>query len=307
MRNLIPPPPAQGTRYSLMAAAPVLTDAVRWQRGVKWVPLPCGPGESGAARCNDVGMERTADHREGERGSDPFYIWASDDCDAFGDLSQPTPEARVRAQLELVQSFHIAREFWAGAITKGVHPGDQVDPDEADADVAARSPYLADEVTEILDPSPSESNESYKVAESLGYLEQAALSCSAGRRIMLHVPVLALALLDNAGAIHLDTGGIITTAMGSIVAADAGYPGSGPDNAASHGGELWLYASTVPTIRVDKIDPPELAGDDGQTFDTATNDRVRIAQRLALYQLDDCCRFAIPTGITAPAFMAAGS
>ena len=132
-----------------------------------------------------------------------------------------------------------------------------------------------------------------------------------GRRIMVHVPVDVLErATTNGGYLLRDAGGVITTLMGDIVVADAGYPGTGPvgadatvDTQPAGSDRQWIYTSQLVQVRLGEVEllPGTLtaAQDLAAALDRGTNDLTVWAQRLALYQLDPCARIALSTDVDA--------
>lgn len=283
MANPFPVParPAAPPRYSLLAAATVLDDPARWQTGIAWEPEACGSGGAAAIDCNPFSTDRVPLRSDGPVTSWPFLLWASDECSTFGGPNRDW-QGRARRALEATQSHQIAAEFWTGAITKGA--GD-----------SPASPYLADASTV---PGGSQITDVRDVA----LLEAWAAECSEGQRLMLHMSVnlfnrYVAALGDPA---VVQAGNLIVTALGNIVVTDSGYPGTGPDSAAPDSVE-WAYVSTLAQVRLDAVEilPRTLtdAMDLASALDRASNTIVVWAQRLAAYQLDPCCRFAVQTNV----------
>lgn len=292
-REPITPPPATQARYSLLIAAGAngaTSEADRWGRGVTWTPEGCGGGGVVAANCAGISGREPTD-RTGRTIADPFYVWASDECDSGGYAARDW-QGRARRQLESTQSFQVARELWTGTLTRAELAATHTDQ---------ASPFLADSAQVITTKLAA--------ARAIGVAEAEAMACSKGRRLMIHapVPVLQSAIDAGAGYIARDTGGVLTTAMGNIVVADAGYPGTGPlgptfanspDNTTQ-----WIYATGLVQVRLAAIEmlPGSLEDARGvaEALDRGTNDITVWAQRLALYQLDPCCRIAVATDVPA--------
>lgn len=293
-REPITPPPATQARYSLLVAAGAngqASDADRWGRGVTWTPEGCGAGGIFPANCQvNPSDPRVAPDRTGRVVADPFYVWTADECDSGGFEARDW-QGRARRQLEATQSYQVARELWAGAATLA---------ELADGNTDQASPFLADASLVI--------STQMAAARAIGVAEAEAMRCSQGRRLMLHVPIAVLeAAMNDGGYIMRDTGGVLTTAMGNIVVADAGYPGTGPvgpghdhtpDNTTQ-----WIYATPLVQVRLGAIELLPATLNDARSWaealDRGTNDVTVWAQRLALYQLDPCCRLAVATDVPA--------
>lgn len=291
-REPITPPPATQARYSLLVAAGANGQTAgddRWGRGVVWTPEGCGAGGVVPAACGVV-PDRNAPDRSGQAYGDPFYVWAADECDAQGFAARDW-QGRARRRLEATQSYQVAAELWAGALT--LH-----EASEGNIDTPASFLASTDQVVD----------ENMDAARAIGVAEALAMACSEGRRIMVHVPVAVLERAMTVSQYLLrDTGGIITTAMGNIVVADAGYSGTGP--VGPDGGNTpdnstqWIYATQLVQVRLGAVEmlPNSLRDALGwaQALDRGTNDVTVWAQRLALYQLDPCCRIALSTDVPA--------
>lgn len=293
-REPITPPPATQPRYSLLTAAGAngaTAGDVRWGRGAAWTPEGCGTGGVRAATCA-VLAERDAPERSGQTFADPFYVWAADECDSQGFAARDWV-GRARRALEATQSWQVARELWAGALTL-----EQL----AEGNVDEATPYLA--ATDLV------VDEQLPAAQAIGTAEALAMDQAKGRRLMLHVPVAVLerAMTDSPYLMR-DTGGVITTAMGNIVVADAGYPGTGPvgsdpDNPRTPDDSvLWIYTTQLVQVRLGDVEtlPGSLneAMDWAQALDRGRNDVTVWAQRLAMYQLDPCAHIALSTNVDA--------
>lgn len=292
-REPITPPPATQARYSLLVAAGANGQTAgddRWGRGAVWTPEGCGAGGIAPADCG-VSAERNPPARSGQATADPFYVWAADECDSQGFAARDW-QGRARRRLEATQSYQVALEFWAGAHTR----------DRAAASVIdSPAPFLAD-TDQVVD-------DNLEAARAIGVAEALAMACSEGRRIMIHVPIAVLqaAIDSGAGYIMRDTGGVLTTAMGNIVVADAGYIGTGPigpdGSNTPDNSTLWIFTSQLVQIRLGAVEmlPASLQDAQGwaEALDRGRNDVTVWAQRLALYQLDPCCRIALSTDVPA--------
>lgn len=282
-------PPAQPPRYGLLVAA-ALPDVGQFRPALSWEPETCNGGESGPADCNPLTRDVTPT-TPGTVVANPITLWAIDACSTLGIYGRDW-QGRARRQLEATQSAQLAEEVWAGAITQATQPSGE------------ETPYLADEETLVL-----EDGDQLPPDEALALLEYAASRCSGGRRVMLHMTthVLDWMLGKGSTAIRAD-GNQLVTALGNLVVPDAGYPGTGPDATGGSGGSdvgnHWLYASSIIQVRLDAIEvrPPTMtdAQDLAVMVDRPHNNALVIAQRLASYQLDPCCRFAVQTDLPIP-------
>jgi hypothetical protein len=286
--DVIPAPPAQPPRYGLIAAAAIAEGAERWEMGATWEPEGCGIGDSGPYDCAPLAARDDDRNGGGAVIARPLLLWAIDSCSALGFHGRDWI-GRARRALAASESFQLAQEMWTGAIATGA---------------GSETPYLADDETLVL-----EDGDPVELGEALPLLEHAAARCSHGRRMMLHVPVQVLALMRDQGSNYVERdGALLTTDIGSIVVADAGYPGTGPDATQGSGGadvgNHWLYSSAVVSVRLGAVETFPRTLDDarelGAMVDRSVNNAVAWAQRTALYQLEPCCRFAVQTDVPVP-------
>lgn len=288
-REPITAPPAEPPRYSLLSAVQAngqTSGSDRWEAGVTWNPEACGGGALLAAECAPSPDDpRAVAAQPGIGWASPFYVYADDSCSSFAHAGRDW-QGRARRRLEAVQSFQIAQELWRGDFTQDTQPDDE------DANqIPLRNPFLRD-TTQVIDASDN-------AQRAIAVAEAAAMRTCEGRRIAVHVPIVVLeAAMADGSYLQRDTGGVITTAMGSIVIADAGYDGSGPIGAPE---ATWIYATTIPRVRLGAVEVLPATLDDAaqwaQALNRATNSVTIWAQRLALYQLDPCCRIAVSTDV----------
>lgn len=279
--------PAVPPRYGLLIAADVIEDDVRWQQGVEWAPEQCGDNRgSTVTECegntdmifadpnNPAGNPAMAE-------ADPFMVWAYDRCSSIGWEARDY-EGRARRALAATESAAIAKEFWTGDLSQA-HGLDNTWLASLGADTltAAASP---------VDP-----------VHALALLEGALAACGGGRRGMIHVTPQVLIHLRSAYAVD-QAGQQIVTPLGTVVVADAGYDGSGP-NGEAPGATQWAYATSTVQVRLAPVDVPgTLAG--ARRYAQQMRRDINLievrANRLALVQWDNCCHFAAQVNIAVP-------
>lgn len=281
-RQAMNPTPVQPPLYGLLVAAQVTPlTGVRWQDGVSWGPEQCGV--SGRTVVDCFGM---TDPLDGNRSpdvvsSDPFLVWASDECSPFGSMARDW-QGNARRQLEATQSYEIANELWTGRLQQT----------EADQEGG----FLSDHST--LDVSYTGVG---NAVDALACAEQALARCGQGRRGMVHVTPQALVHLVTNNTVRRE-GTQFLTPLGNVVVADAGYDGSGPANEPPSTTQ-WLYATGMISVVIEaqaELNPPDLASAQtlAQALDRSDNTITVYAQRLAMYLWDRCCHigveFALP-------------
>lgn len=286
--DVIAAPPAQPPRYGLIAAAAIAEDQARWEMGATWEPEGCGIGDAGPYDCSPLAARDDAANGGGAVIARPILLWAIDSCSTMGSTSRDWI-GRARRALEASQSFQLAQEMWTGAIATGA---------------GSETPFLADAETVVL-----EAGDPVPLGDALPLLEFASGRCAHGRRMMFHMATQIEGLLRDGGSQQIQRdGALLTTDLGNIVVADAGYPGTGPDSAGGSGGadvgNHWLYSSAVVQVRLGAVETFPRSLDDARELaamtNRPTNDATAWAQRPGLYQLEPCCRFAVQTDVPIP-------
>jgi hypothetical protein len=263
-KQAVPAIPATPPRYSLLVAAAVVDDAAsRWEvGGITWAPEACSGGGVADVTCFGNTAALSVPANEGNVEADPFLVWAGDKCSTIG-FEARDYEGRARRLLEATQSARVAHEFWTGDLA---------------ASASLDNTPLADATSDTVTTGEvSVRND--------------------GRRGMIHVTPQ---VLTHAYSWDLITpqGQLWTTALGTIVVADAGYPGTGP-NGESAADTQWAYATSMAQVRLSQIVvTPE-------TFNEAVDRSVNTVEyrvgRLALVQWDQCCHFAAEVDIATAA------
>lgn len=190
----------------------------------------------------------------------PFIINAGVQCSTMGaPISDNLDNWHEAAdeQLEMTQWRQIANELWTGAFnTAGGHPTKKLaDPGATTLGAGAVNPV-----------------------EAVSLLEDAFRSYSGGPHL-IHVPPRAVAYLKAENLI-VGGAGRWYTALGSLIVADNGYPGTGPDGSAAGAGSVWLYGTGPITARLDReVFHPETEW--VHAVRVRTNDVIVRAQKLA--------------------------
>lgn len=274
--------PAQPPRYGLLVAASVIADETRWEiGGVAWSPEGCNGGGVMTVDCGST-EQLVIDNNPANAEADPFGVWAGDKCSTFGFKARDY-EGRARRLLAATESFHIAHELWTGDLS--VAEGLDNEPlASAGADTVTAAASAVDVVT------------------AFGLLDGALAACGAGRRGMLHVTPQVLLHARSQYLVEL-SGQQWITPLGTIVVADAGYDGSGP-NGENPGTTQWAYATSMVQVRLSPIDVVPGSFADAvaraQAVDRSVNTVELRAERLALVQWDACCHFAAQIDLDVP-------
>lgn len=181
-----------------------------------------------------------------------------------------------------LSSAAIARELWTG---EGTRARPYRLPVALGGATNQHNAYLADPAT------CSTVGGTHSPAEALALLDGLATRALRGTRTpVLHCTPEVLAM---AAQYLTKTGPVVRTINGSIVVADAGYPGTGVDGAAGQ----WAYATGPVGVRLAPIstDP-----DPGSTVEHQLNRRTVWAHRTFQVGFDSGCHLAIHVDLTLP-------
>lgn len=235
----------------------------RWTLGLAWRAERC-IAHQGFTPCGDVaGIDGDPDTEVAYYFPPAFRV--RDYCTTIGgDLDSE----RVRRQVEAITDFVVARELWDGALSIA-EPG-----------TVAGAPYVnqhlaSTDATTVVGTGT--------LAERLGQLEEAARVEAKGQQVFLHVPVRYITPLAN---LLRRVGTTLYTALDSIVVADAGYPGTGPDGT----GTTWAYATGPVSVRlgpVGVLDAPR------ETIDRKINRQEIWGDRVFAATFDPCLHLAM--------------
>lgn len=253
-RQAIDAPPAAPPQYSLLIAATVVQDAIRWQQGIEWSPEQKNGGGVVAVNCHGGTATLGRGVNPAINTADPFNVWAEDHCSTLG-FEDRDFEGRARRQLAAVQSAKIAREFQLGELR--------------DAD-SLENAALVD--GEKLGPAGQ------VVEDALAILEGAMAEAYAGGQGMIHVTAQAFTELGRKNLIY-SSGQKWLTYPGNIVVMDAGYVSESGDPDTG----VYMYGTTMVQIRLAPVDLPASFL---ESISRATNFVVLYAERLALVQFD---------------------
>lgn len=284
-----PADPAPG--YGLVVAAPEITDGGSgWFGGITWYPLPLEGG--GPIHPNQVGGSTDGKDDLGDAAAveyHPFAVWAGDDCSGLdvevtdvgeeGDGMETELDARARALLARQESFWLERELWTGALARAQSP------DWPNA-------YLT-RAADLFEVPGS----ALPVDRAIAEAEQAFAELSHGARPMIHmqprVEILGTSLW------RLDPGQAVPrTALGSLVVAGSGYPGTAPGSAAdADQGDAtsWVYLSRTVHLRRGTV---HTIAD----FEHRTNHVTSRAERMVATTYDPDVVVAVEVDLTASAF-----
>lgn len=196
----------------------------------------------------------------------PLLLRVEDLCSTRSNSDRDENLARVKRQAEAVSSWTVAHELWTGE-SSDANP--YATP-EAGGQVNARLTGGAgvQELAGIHTP-----------LHALGALEQAARGQlgSLGMDVWIHMPITLLPLMESA---IIRDGTSLFTKSGARVIADAGYPGTDPDDAAQ-AGVAWMYATGPVQVRLSPVIVD-------QFVDQLRNEVTTTAERFYSATFDPC-------------------
>lgn len=289
-RQIVDPPTFTPLPYGLLSVTQNPTAAdLHWMNGITYQSRCLNAGDTTYA--DDCGMAVTGtgpappapdlvDNVDlTNRGATAFVAYAEFDCSPVG-----MADAQKIATDALQQSapYDVERAFWTGraANTAVVFPHLAATADVLDGDVILQSTAT---VAATGSPSPS---------VALGLLEQAIADCSNGQGV-IHVQRKVLPALFKSQLIEA-RGGQLVTKSGNLVAAGAGYPGTGPAGQAITATTSWMYATGAVFMYASQARVNELR----EALDRSTNTAKFIAERTYVIGWD-CCHAAVQTDISA--------
>lgn len=200
-------PPARSSGPNLINSAIRPTDGARWELGFAWRPETC-INEQGFMPCDITSLPADEVGNPVQYYEPPaFRVW--DECTTLSTGDAGLDSARLRRQADAVTSFEVARELWTGTLSSA-SPGTVNGTDHVNA-------FLADGTADVVTGTGT-------VLERIKQLEAAAKVAAKGQQVVLHLPISVLPSMVDLRLV----GDTLYTALGSIVVADAGYPGTGP-------------------------------------------------------------------------------
>ena len=230
----------------------------RWENGVTWEPLACGPASGiGEPDCDPetptVGLPKAFPVSGGADDATAFTIYGSYECSPIG---HTLDYAQQRATEHLIarEEARAEQAVWTGDLgntpnfsTAGTQVGGAHDPKLA---VAIAEQYIA---------------------------------ANYGSLGVIHMPRLLASVLLTEGTLEA-RGTRLFTKMGTPVVAGAGYPLTHPDGETT--GENWIVVTpALMTYRSEVFTATNRAGD---LLDRQQNNLYGVAERRYLVAWDEC-------------------
>lgn len=267
----VDPVPAAPPRVGLIASArkgDALRLPARWNNGFGYEPENYCGANGVVDPCSST-KTFEPDNRDIVT-VDPVVLWAGDACNTYA--SARDRAARARRRLEACQSKLLAGELWEGT--------------QATASSFDNKFLASPDANTVSDTSLSPS-------DGLACLEQALAACSCSRS-MIHVTngLMVYLARDN---LVTRVGDVFVTANDTLVVADAGYTGTGPEGQPSVTGAVWAYGTDIVNVALDEVQvfPKTDIEAMGQTDGAYDNTLTYRAERLAAAWWDGCCHLAI--------------
>lgn len=263
-------PPRPGSGALLPTLGRLVTELAN-DREVGFATNPENCGESGTLPldpCVQSGS-KTVPENQAALEAWAFEVWAGDKC-APWELGRDW-RGRALRQLAASLSYQVANELWTGT--------------QAQAMTDAPNAWLASAGSDVLTAGAT------AATDALAVLEYGLGECFHGARGVIHATRHAATYWAQLGLLRRE-GNQLLTFLDTIVIADAGYDGSGPDAQAAEDGSQWAYATGIPLVRLG----PEHTVPDGDDLGPALNRSTNVieyrAERRAAVGFSPCCHLA---------------
>lgn len=243
------------------------TSGERWEQGFSWRSERC-LNVQGYSICAELVSEPAANADGIVNYYTPQAFRLRDECSTIGGVLDGE---RIRRQAEAVTGSVMAAELWTGALTVA-------NPATIDGDPHTNARLAMASADTIVTTGT--------IAERLAKLEEEALERSLGQTVYLHVPVhMVTPIAERLSSV----GPVLYTALGSVVVADGGYPGTGPAGT----GTTWAYATGPVQVRLSNI---VVEAAPRETINRTTNRQEVWADRVFAASFDPCLHLATDVG-----------
>lgn len=271
-RQLVASPAPGLRRYGLFDAATVTDDldGRMVASGFQFPALDCGSAvQVYDANC-ETHPEKVFAEGLGYVGGDPYWLYAAQRCGTVGRTPDEITDG-VRRVFATGEQTAVELAVWSGA---GV--GTEPALDTAGATV-------------VIPLAPG-------AGAAIAALEEAFYSVY-GYAGTIHINTAAYAALAYAQIMDRSGGaGVLTTPLGSRVAAGAGYPVTGVEGAAPAAGFVWAFMTPQVFIRRSPMIVPDVV----QTMNRTNNQYNALAERVYAHAWACDLRFAVQVPVAAP-------
>lgn len=264
-----PPRPGSGALLPTLGRTGVTEVTSDREVPFTFTPENCGVSGTGPGTACAAGESKPIPDNDGAVEAWDFYAWAGDKCSPW-ELARGWRDRALR-QLGASLSYQVAHELWTGDEASGMSA-----PNRALASLA--SDVLTDVAT-----SPT---------DALALLEYGLGACAHGARGYIHATRHAATYWAQLGLLRRE-GNQLLTFLDSVVIADAGYDGSGPEGQAAEDGSQWAYATGMPIVRLGPENTLPDEGDMASATNRATNTVEWRAERKVAVSFTECCHLAV--------------
>jgi hypothetical protein len=279
VRTVVVAPRATIPPHSLIRAAVTNVDGeTGWERGLTYAPETPG-GYRAFTRCSDATYDDLPDGPTPVVDFEPWELQVEYPCDSTFGYDRPRFDEELRRALDATESYAIARELWAGDLTRAAATAGDITDDERNLAL-------------VIGPEVLNDGDPVAPKHAVGILEEAVGHALRGGQAYLHVGRRVQPLLADLAR----DGNLLTTRVGNLVVADAGYPGTPPAGVAPAAGVGWLYGTGTVVVRRSAVFPPD---PDSAVIDTTTNRLILRTGRVVAATFDRSAHFAVPVDLTA--------
>jgi hypothetical protein len=210
----------------------VLGSGERWVNGIAFRPTYCGAGGVLIAPCTEADLDLS--ERPTNVENQPLLADVFVDCSSMAELDREDAGRQAVDLLNVRQHGLIGSEFWTG--------------DMADAE-GLPNLALAPDADQIA------SGAEVPAIDALAALEEALAgngedACGGGVRSMIHANVNTVTIWNYLGLIR-NEGGLLLTALDTVVVTGPGYDGSSPSGVIDEDGtSAWAYGTGMVDVRL---------------------------------------------------------
>lgn len=273
-RQLIASPAPGLRRYGLFDAATVTDDldGRMIASGFQFAAMDCGSTVNVYDANCETHPEKVFDEGLGYVGGDPYWLYAAQQCGTVGRTPDEITEG-VRRTFMSGEQTAVENVIWNGSGTGTL-------------------PFLTDPALTVPVVTPLGAGAGAAIAA----LEEAFYSVY-GYVGTIHVNMAAYAALSYAQVMNRAGGaGVLTTPMGSRIAAGAGYGITGPDGVAPAAGSVWAFMTPQVMIKRSQMIVPDVI----QTLDRTNNQFNALAERVYAHAWACDVLFAVEVPVAAP-------
>lgn len=276
--------------HSLIRAAVTTLDGEpEWERGLTYAPESPG-GYRAFSACTDAEYEDPGAGATPVVEYRPWDLQVIHPCHSTFGLDEVEREEELARAMDAVESYAVARELWNGDLTREALVAGDVQA--ANLSLVGTTAEQAGEDGEAAGPTVLGGGGAVAPKLAVALIEEAVGNALRGQQAYLHASRLLQPFLPDLTR----EGNLLTTRVGNLVVADAGYPNTAPGGAVAAAGVAWLYGTGPVVVR---RSPVERLGIGEGALDTATNTLDLRSTRVVAATFDRAAHFAVPVDLTA--------